>query len=181
MTSVRQPLHRPLEELVAGLALIAAAPRSAGTITMIVRRPTSGERDVLDVADLDPIRGLLGDRWGAAAAPMIANQLTIMSSRVIELLSPERVFWPLAGDQIFADFDLSAANVPPGTRLAVGGAVVEASAEPHNGCKKFRDRYGLDAVRFVGAPERKHLQLRGINAIVVSAGRIGVGDAIRKL
>jgi hypothetical protein len=181
MQSAALPRHRPLAELTAGLAHIGAAPRATGVIQLIARRPRAGERDVLGVAELDPLRGLLGDRWADADTPMRANQLTIMSARVMALLAPEQRFWPLAGDQLFADFDLSAENVPPGTRLAVGTAVVEASPEPHTGCKKFRARYGLDALRFIGAPQRKHLQLRGINALIVAAGAVRVGDPIRKL
>ena len=175
-----EPRHRPLVELEAGLASLMQAPREAGVLELIVRRPRSDEREVLDAAELDPARGLVGDRWAAGSA-LPLNQLTIMSSRVIALLAPERWFWPLAGDQLYADFDLSADNVPPGTRLRIGTAVVEASPEPHTGCKKFRARYGLDALRFIGARERQHLQLRGINAIIVTAGQARVGDPIVKL
>lgn len=181
MQHERLPPHRPLAELEAGLASLAGAPREVGRVELIVRRPTSGVREVLAVAELDPVRGLVGDRWAAAAAPLSTTQLTIMSARVMALLAPDREFWPLAGDQIFADFDLSVQHVPPGTRLALGRAIVEASMEPHTGCKKFRARYGLDALRFIGAPEHKHLQMRGINATVVTAGVVRPGDAIRKL
>jgi len=98
----------------------------------------------------------------------------------VALLAQDRARWPLAGDQLYVDLDLSAANVPPGTRLAVGGAQIEVSAEPHTGCRRFRARYGLDAVRFVGSKVGQELQLRGINARIVAPGDVHVGDPIRK-
>ena len=101
-----------------------------------------------------------------------------MNARVIELLSPEQDRWALAGDQLFVDFDLSEANVPPGTRLAIGTAVVEITAPPHTGCKKFSARYGPDAVTFVNSPEGKRLHLRGVNAKVVAPGILRSGDTI---
>jgi hypothetical protein len=147
---------------------------------MIVRRPRSGEREVLASARLDPASGLVGDRWGAVTPPR-GGQLTLMNSRTIALLAQDRARWPLAGDQLFVDLDLSISNLPAGTRLAVGDAVIEVSAEPHTPCRKFRERYGLDAVRFVGSNVGQELQLRGINARIVSAGDVRVGDVIRKL
>ena len=172
---------RSKDELEAGLAHIEAAPREAGTVELIVRRPRTGEREVLDVARLDPDLGLVGDRWIHGADPQRDEQLTLMSSRVVHLLARDRQLWPLAGDQLFVDLDLSVENLPPGTRLAVGGAVIEASPVPHTGCKKFRARFGLEAMRFVGSSRGKALQMRGINARIVTAGEVRPGDAIRKL
>lgn len=169
-----------LAELEAGLDHIRGSPRDSGTVEMIVRRPRSGEREVLQTARLDPADGLIGDRWGAAN-PRRGEQLTLMSSRVIGLVAQDRSRWPLAGDQLFVDLDLTVGNVPAGTRLAVGGAVVEVTAKPHLGCAKFRLRFGLDAMRFVNSPHGEGLQLRGVNARIVSAGDLRVGDTIRKL
>ena len=104
-----------------------------------------------------------------------------MNARVIALLAQTKERWPLAGDQLFVDFDLSAANVPPGTRLAVGSAVVEVTAPPHTGCKKFTERFGADAMSFVNGPMWKPLQLRGVHARVVQPGRIRIGDMVRKV
>jgi len=173
------PRELTLAELEAGLDRIRASPRDVGIVEMIVRRPRSGEREVLVSARLDPVAGLVGDRWGAV--PPRGEQLTLMNARTIALLAQDRERWPLAGDQLYVDLDLSVANLPPGARLAIGDAVIEASAEPHTGCRKFRARYGLDAVRFVGSKVGRELQLRGINARIVSAGDVRVGDAIRKL
>jgi hypothetical protein len=170
-----------LAELEGGLDHIRGSPRDAGTLEMIVRRPRSGEREVLDAAQLDPAEGLVGDRWGAALPRRGENQLTLMNSRVIGLVAQDRARWPLAGDQLYVDLDLSADNVPAGTRLAIGAAVIEVSAKPHLGCRKFRARFGFDAVRFVNSPRVGELRLRGINAWIVSAGDVRVGDTIRKL
>ena len=172
---------RSTAELEAGVAHIEASPREAGTVQMIVRRPQRDEREVLELARLDPDHGLVGDRWVNGAKPQRDEQLTLMSSRVIDLLAGDRALWPLAGDQLFVDFDLSCENLPAGTRLALGEAVIEVSPVPHTGCKKFRARFGLDAMRFVGSPRGKTLQMRGINARIVSAGDVRTGDKILKL
>ena len=169
-----------LAELEAGLDHVRGSPREVGTLEMIVRRPRSGQRELLDAARLDPADGLLGDRWGAAI-PRRGEPLTLMSSRVIGLVARDRARWPLAGDQLYVDLDLSLDNVPPGTRLAVGPAVLEVSAKPHLGCAKFRARFGLDALRFVNSPLGIGLRLRGLNARIVSAGDVRVGDTISKL
>jgi hypothetical protein len=148
---------------------------------MIVRRPVSGRREVLDTARLEPADGLVGDRWGAAT-PRRGEQLTLMNSRAIALVAQDRARWPLAGDQLYVDLDLSVDNVPAGTRLAIGtAAVLEVSAKPHLGCAKFRVRFGFDAMRFVNSPHGQGLRLRGINARIVAAGDVRVGDTIRKL
>jgi len=174
------PHELTFAELEAGLDQIRASPRDLGTVEMIVRRPRSEQREVLASARLDPDAGLVGDRWGAVT-PRRGEQLTLMNSRTIALLAQDRARWPLAGDQLYVDLDLSKENLPPGTRLAVGDAVIEVSAEPHTPCRKFRARYGVDAVRFVGSEVGKELQLRGINARIVAAGDVRAGDAIRKL
>jgi MOSC domain-containing protein YiiM len=183
VTSPRlQHVHPSYAELEALLPHLQAAPREIGTLDLIVCRPQSGQREVLEHAMLDPALGLVGDRWGAAAAPRRReNQVTLMGSRVAQAVARTRERWPLAGDQLYVDFDLGVDNVPPGTRLAVGEAVLEVSAEPHLPCRKFRDRYGVEAVRFLGSPTGKVMQMRGINAWVVVGGRVRCGDAIRKL
>lgn len=176
-----QQRHLSLDELEAGLAEIRRSPLDAGVLQMIVRRPRSGEREVVVAGELDERLGLIGDRWSAGAAAGRNDQLTVMNARVIALLARDRRFWALAGDQLYVDLDLSLANLPAGTRLAIGSAVIEASPEPHTGCRQFRARYGIDAVRFVGSAVGKELQLRGINAAVVVGGAIRVGDTVRKI
>jgi hypothetical protein len=167
-------------ELEAALPLLRAAPREQGVLEMIVRRPARGEREVLEEAELRAGEGLTGDRWGLAT-PRSGEPLTLMCSRVIALLAQSRDRWPLAGDQLYVDLDLSGEHLPPGTRVQIGDAVIEVSEEPHTGCRKFRERYGLDAVRFVGSAVGKALNLRGINARVLVTGAVRTGDAVRVL
>jgi len=172
--------HLSSVEIEAGLPEIQGSPREQGVLELIVRRVSRGEREVLEVGELDIYEGLVGDRWGQGRRRR-ENQLTLMSSRVAALLAQSRERWPLAGDQLYVDFDLSAEHVPPGTRLAIGAAEIEVSSEPHTGCKLFRERYGQDAQRFVGSAVGQALQLRGINAWVVRNGTIRVGDTVHAL
>lgn len=177
-----------LSELEAGLEHIRQSPKEAGVLKMIVRRPHEDEREVVETADLDLVNGLNGDNWrtrGSKHTPDgSANpeaQITVMNSRAIELLAQSEERWPLAGDQLFIDMDLGTDNLPPGTRLALGTAVLEVSSAPHTGCRKFAARYGTEAMKFVNSQEGKRLHLRGINARVVQAGRVRIGDVARKV
>jgi MOSC domain-containing protein YiiM len=172
-----------MNELEAGLDEIARSPKDGGVLEMIVRRPNVGEREILEEGQLDPADGLVGDRWKhrTSRPPNPDTQLNLMNSRVIALLAQDRSRWPLAGDQLFLDLDLGEGNLPPGSRIAIGSAVIEVTAEPHTGCGKFLQRFGADAVTFVNAPERAVLHLRGINARVVRPGIVRVGDSISKL
>lgn len=175
-------------ELEAGLEHIRQSPKDHGVLELIVRRPRVGEREVLEEGTLDMTVGLVGDNWSVRGSSRTADgsshpdmQLNLMNARVIDLVAQDRARWSLAGDQLYVDLDLSADNLPPGTRLALGSAVIEVTPEPHTGCQKFVSRFGLDAMKFVNSPERKALRLRGINARVVQPGVIRVGDVVRKL
>ena len=172
--------HRDLATLNAGRDQILASPKDDGRVDLIVRRPDVDERETVAEATLDPSEGLVGDSWLVRGSANPKAQLTLMNARVAALVAvqPERI--PLAGDQFFVDFDLTAANVPPGTRLALGSAVIEVSDEPHMGCRKFFDRFGNDAHRFVNSREDRELHFRGINAFVVTGGTVRTGDTIRK-
>ena len=174
-------------ELEAALGQIRQSPADRGTLEMIVRRPSVNQRDVLEAAALDATVGLAGDTWNQRrssrtpdGSPHPEMQLTLMNTRVIDVVAGSRDRWPLAGDQLFVDLDLSQANLPPGTRLAIGEAVIEVSTQPHTGCDKFVARFGLDAMKFVNSPVGRQLNLRGINARVVQPGRIRVGDRVQK-
>jgi hypothetical protein len=173
--------HLTTVELDAGLSRIRQSPADGGVVRMIVRRPAVGDREVIGEAELDPEAGLVGDSWSRRRGADADMQLTLMNARVTELVAGDPDRWPLAGDQLYVDFDLSAVNVPAGTRLALGSAVVEVTDVPHTGCRKFVSRFGLDAMTFVNSPTGRALNLRGINARVVQAGRVRVGDAVRKL
>jgi hypothetical protein len=181
-------MHPTAEELEAGLDDIRQSPPDEGVLRMIVRRPEVGEREIVEEGELACGVGLVGDSWknrrssrGRDGSLREDMQLTVMNARTIALIARDERHWPLAGDQLFVDLDLSTANVPPGTRLALGSAVIEVTAEPHTGCQKFVARFGLPATKFVNSSIGKQLQLRGVNARVVQDGRIRVGDVVRKL
>jgi MOSC domain-containing protein YiiM len=165
--------------LEAGLADIRRSPAQVGTVELVVRRPTVDERETLDEAWLDTEEGLVGDDWKRRGGDR-EHQITVMNARVVALLADSRDRWPLAGDQLYVDLDLSVANLPPGSRIAVGGAVLEVTPAPHRGCKKFAARFGLDALRWVNSDQGYALNLRGINTRVVSAGTVRPGDPVRK-
>jgi MOSC domain-containing protein YiiM len=170
------------EQLLAGLDHVRAAPADEGTLELIVRRPTTGEREVLAEGELDVGLGLVGDSWSERGSrPNPKAQVTVMSARAAALIAGEREHWPPAGDQLYVDFDLSVSNLPPGTRLAVGSAVLEVSDQPHLGCGKFTQRFGEEAREFVNTPEGVALNLRGLNTRVVEGGAVRPGDAVRKL
>ena len=177
-----------MEELEAGLDAIRQSPKNEGVLELIVRRPRVGEREVLQEGRLDVADGLVGDTWSTRGSSRSKDglahpdmQLNVMNSRVIALVAQERERWHLAGDQLFVDLDLSGENLPPGTRLALGSAVIEVTPQPHTGCQKFVSRFGVDAMKFVNSPLGRQLNLRGINAKVVLPGVIRVRDAAKKL
>jgi hypothetical protein len=180
--------HLTMAELEAGLDAIRESPKDEGLIAMIVRRPKVDAREVLEEGELDLVEGLVGDTWkvrGSSRTPDGAAhpdmQLNVMNARVVALLAREKDRWPLAGDQLFIDMDVSSENLPPGTRLALGSAVIEVTDQPHTGCKKFEARFGLDALKFVNSPLGRQLQLRGVNAKVTQPGVIRVGDSVKKI
>jgi MOSC domain-containing protein YiiM len=172
--------HLTRDELDAGLDAIRQAPRDEGVLELIVRRPAVGEREILDVAELSVDEGLTGDGWRNRGADPEA-QVTVMGARTIALIAQDKSRWPLAGDQLFVDLNLAEENVPPGTRLAIGCAVIEVSPEPHTGCRKFVQRFGVDAMKFVNSPIGRQLHLRGLNTRVVRGGTIRAGDRVRKV
>ncbi len=182
------PMHATLAQLDAGLAEVRRSPTDEGRIELIVRRPGEDEREVVVEARLDTDEGLVGDSWHArggggsteegSAYPDM--QLTLMNARAAALVAGDPDRRPLAGDQLYVDLSLSGENLPPGTRLEVGEALIEVTAEPHRGCGKFAKRFGLDALRFVNSATGRELNLRGVNAKVLAGGVVRTGDSIRK-
>jgi len=179
--------HLTADELHAGLDHIREAPSDDGVVELIVRRPTLGEREVLDEGELTLDEGLAGDTWNIRpsrrtgdGSPHPDMQITLVNARAIALLAQDRDRWALAGDQLYVDLDIGHTNLPAGTRVAIGDAVVEITDQPHTGCAKFSGHFGADAVRFVNTDTGSALRLRGANARVVTPGRVRVGDIVRK-
>ncbi len=179
-------LEAELTRLEESLAYIQQAPADGGTVELIVRRPAVDEREVITEAWLDASAGLDGDGWRARTAPGMAGpdpeaQLTIVNARAASAIAGDRERWPLAGDQLFVDLDISQTNLPAGSRVQIGSAVIELSAKPHTGCKKYSGRFGLDALAFVSTDTGRELRLRGANCKVVVSGTVRAGDVVRKL
>lgn len=180
--------HLTMEELEAALDHLRETPKDEGVVELIVCRPQVDEREVLELAELDPVNGLIGDNWCVRpskrtpdGSPHPEMQINIINSRVAALVAQEKERWSLAGDQFYIDMDLSKENLPAGTRLAIGSAVVEVSPLPHTGCHKFVARFGEDAMKFVNSEVGKELCLRGINAKVVQAGVVRLGSTAKKI
>jgi hypothetical protein len=180
--------HRTTAELEAALVEVRQAPADDGTVDLIVGRPATGEREVLDEGLLDLAEGLVGDNWrerGSRHTPDGAaepdRQLNVINARLSRLVAVDPERRALAGDQLHLDLDLSIANLPPGTRLALGSAVIEVTEPPHLGCAKFVERFGREAMRFVNSPLGRELRLRGMNAKVVVAGTVRPGDTVTKV
>ena len=180
--------HLTSAQLESGLERIRQSPTDDGQLELIVRRPAEDEREVLAEGALDLEQGLVGDTWrqrpssktddGTAHPDM---QLNVMNSRASQLIAGERDRWPLAGDQLYVDLDLSDQNLPPGTQLSIGSAIIEVTDQPHLGCAKFRERFGIDALRFVNSEVGRQLNLRGVNAKVVKPGTVATGDTVTKV
>ena len=177
-----------MQELEAALEHLRQAPKDDGVVQLIVCRPEVDQRQEMAQAELDPIKGLIGDNWSVRGSGRTPDgsahpemQINIMNARVTALVAQQRERWSLAGDQLYLDMDLSKENLPAGSRIQVGSAVLEVSPLPHTGCHKFVSRFGVDAMKFVNSEVGKQLCLRGINAKVVQAGIVKVGQTAKKI
>jgi len=184
----REDLHLNMDELMAGASHIKESPLDNGTLEMVVIRPRENERVVLSECEISYKLGINGDNWADGCwktlndgSPHPGVQISIINSRCINLLAQNRERWSLAGDNLYVDLNLSKETLRTGQRLSIGTAVLEITEHPHNGCKKFSQRYGVDAVNFVHSPIGKELRLRGIYAKVVQDGKISVADTVRKI
>src|SRR5512140_2935118 len=183
--TLRSMDEHPVTRFDAQLDLVHGAPIDEGLLELIVRRPAVDEREVLEYAELDLEGGLKGDRWATRdkekTPAYLASQLTVIGTRLLAAIEPDRTRWPVAGDQLYVDLDLCEPHLPAGSRLAIGTAVIEVSEEPHTGCAKFSARFGSEALRWINSPLGRAHRLRGLNARVVQAGTIHQGDVIGRL
>lgn len=178
-------MHRTTAELDSLMEEILAAPKDGGPVEMIVRRPAENQREMIDTGELTSTEGLVGDDWknrvDGDEEPFREAQLTLMNARVADAVAVTRDRWPLAGDQIYVDMDISKETLPAGTRLGVGDAVIEISEQPHTGCAKFSGRFGKEALRWANVGEGRDRRFRGVYAFVVVNGSFRVGDKVTKL
>jgi hypothetical protein len=179
--------HLPREHLMAGLGHIRDSPQDGGRVVLVASRPSAGQRELPAEAVLDQNAGLVGDNWLARGSKSMSDgsadperQVTVMNARAAELVAGGRERMPLAGDQLYVDLDLSVDNLPAGSLLAVGQAVLRVSQAPHLGCAKFVERFGAEAMRFVNSRLGRQLRLRGMNARVVVPGIVRPGDLATK-
>ena len=175
-----------IADFEAGLDHVRTAPPDGGTLELIVARPANFEREALEQGFLDLDVGLVGDNWATRGCRLMADgssdplrQVTVMNARAAQLLCGDD--WGRAGDQLYVDLDIGVENLPAGTHLAIGTAVIEITEPPHTGCAKFKERFGGDALRMVGTPAGKALRLRGANARVIVPGTVRRGDTVAKM
>ena len=180
--------HLNTDELEAGLEEALTSPVDDGIVNLIVCRPDVGQREILQSAEFSLEIGLVGDNWSKKpyskspdGGPHPEMQGTMINSRVLDLITAgDSSRMAVPGDQLVVDFDISRENIPPGTRLNIGSAVIEVTEAPHTGCSQFVGWFGADAMRFVNSSRGRELCLRGINSKVVQPGVISQGDKITK-
>ena len=169
--------HLPLAALESALRVLPTLPKDSGRLTLIVRRRVDGSRETPERLCLSPEDGVPGDSWGRDPERMLDAQIAVMQRDVAELIANGQPL-TLFGDSLFVELDLSTANLPTGSRLRVGEAIVEVTPMPHNGCSKFKARFGADALFFVNAKPTRHLNLRGIYWKVIEVGEVCVGSPV---
>jgi len=162
---------------------LPASPRDEGRLCGIVRRPPAGgegARETPETARLTPEEGLVGDRWAAGDDRREGNQVSLINVHVLRSLAggdPERM--ASSGDNLQVDLDLSEESLPPGTRLVVGEALLEVTADLHRPCRSFHQRFGAAGARKVARANRVGRRGRGVLCRVLRAGEVRVGDPIR--
>jgi len=176
-TAGDRALHLGMADLEARLAQLTASPTDLGYVSLLVRRAKGGKRDVIRSGHLSANAGLVGDEWVRNPERSSDAQLTMMDLGVARLIANGQSLG-LFGDQLFVELDLSRENMPVGSRLDVGAAVLEITGRPHNGCQKFSSRFGTDALRFVSRPDLRHKNLRGVYLRVLSDGGVKMGDCV---
>jgi MOSC domain-containing protein YiiM len=165
------------EALELGLAALAPPPTDRGRVALVVLRPSPLERALPPSVTLTREEGVRGDRWTPAEDPDAECQVTVMRADVAHLFARDGDIARF-GDNLFVDLDLSEANLPAGSVLAIGGARCVVTAKPHLGCAKFALRAGDAALRFTVQEASRALRLRGVHLRVLVPGEVRPGDAI---
>ncbi len=180
--------YKDRDTLERGFDHVKQSPSAQGRLELIVIRPDVNQREELTQGVLDVEQGLIGDNWAQRGSSQTEDgsahpemQINIMNSRLADLVAQQKSDWKMAGDQLYVDLNLNKENLPAGTRLALGEAILEVTAVPHTGCAKFADRFGREALKFISTREGLQWQLRGINTKVIKGGKITVGDRISKI
>ncbi|MCB9765775.1 MAG: hypothetical protein H6739_38730 [Alphaproteobacteria bacterium] len=168
--------HLSWDQLVAGFAALPPPPLREGRVALVTARLPEGARRTPARARLTVADGVEGDRW-AQGRRMPEAQVTLMRADVAGLICNGQPL-SLPGDNLLVELDLSLDNLPAGVRLAVGTAELEVTAEPHDGCTLFRERFGGPALKLTAHADYKALRLRGIHARVVRDGEVCPGDAV---
>ncbi|MEF3048329.1 MOSC domain-containing protein [Pseudotabrizicola sp. L79] len=177
-----------MAELMAALPQVLAAPKTDARIDGLCFRPAFNQRQFPDSLTLTRDQGVPGERWLTApwmklpdGSPDPRIQVSILPLRVMDLVWRDREGQPHPGDTIVADLDMSEANLPAGTLLQAGTAVVRVSDAFNDACVKWKVRYGKDAKDWVKAPGHPPLRLRGVLCSVEQDGIVRLGDRLRKL
>lgn len=169
--------HLSRAELEAAIAALPEAAKDAGTLELLVARGPNGERNLPRSVVLTPEGGMPGDRWSRESQYGPEFQLATARVDFARLIANGQPL-ELHGDNLYLTLDLSSDNLPAGSLLRLGQALVEVTPQPHNGCKKWVQRFGLDVMQLNLAPTHRHLHLRGIYLRVIEAGRVDVGDSV---
>jgi MOSC domain-containing protein YiiM len=167
---------RALSELERELAALPSAAQNAGRVALLVKRGPGGRRETPERVRVGSDVGIPGDAWGRPGRDG-EKQIAVMQRDIAELIANGQPL-TLFGDNLFLDLDLASTNLPIGSRVQAGGAIFEVTPMPHNGCHKFRARFGDAALRFVNRPDLRHRNLRGIYLRVVEGGELAVGDPV---
>ena len=174
------------EALTAALPQVLAAPSDRGAIRLLCLRPKPNQRSFPGSLTLTRAVGVVGDFESSRpwlvledGSPDPRNQVSLMSARVLDLLWRDGTPRNHPGDNIACDLDLSHANLPVGTLLQAGTAVLRVSDEPNDGCAKWRVRMGKAAYDWTRSHEA--YRLRGLYCSVQQDGEVTLTDAIIRL